>query len=354
MVALGSSRRRRPLCPRSSGACAALALSLALALSSAHAAAAGTPIYEATPAELKSAQQTFAAGNRLYDAREFAHAITAFRASHDIVASPNSSLMIARCYRELGKLREAVLSFREALAEASAAAARDKRKYGSTLDAVQSELADLDPVVGRITIELVNAPDGTKVSIGDEPIAESALTEALPVAPGTIKVNAIAPSGASVSRDVSVAASQSVAVKLEFEAAPDETEPKPEPTPRAEPPPQQHSASGPPRVLAYVAGGIGAAGLVTFGIFGAMSNATFSALEEECLDDHCPPDKGSDIDSGRTQQTVANIGLAVGIVGIGTGVALYLLSEPSTSEREQSKRPQLGVGWRSIHVEGRF
>ena len=331
-----------------------IALSVAIALFSVHAAATGTPIYEATPAELKSAQQTFLAGNRLYDAREFAHAITAFRASHDIVASPNSSLMIARCHRELGKLREAVLSFREALAEASAAAARDKRKYGSTLAAVQSELAALDPVVGRVTIELVNAPDGTKVSIGDEPIAESALSEALPVAPGTITVSATAPTGATVSREVSVEASQSVAVKLEFEAAASKDEPKPAAAPPAEPPPPREEASGPPRVWAYVAGGIGAAGIITFGVFGALSSGTFSSLEEECVDDHCPPDKGADIDRGRTQQTVANIGLGVGIVGIGSGVALYLLSEPSASEREQSRRPALRVGWRSIHVEGRF
>jgi hypothetical protein len=83
-----------------------------------------------------------------------------------------------------------------------------------------------------------------------------------------------------------------------------------------------------------VAGGVGVAGLAMFTIFGLMDNSTYSDLKNACPGNMCPPDKQSQIDSGRTQQTLANVGLVVGALGLAGGATLFALSlssKPSTA-----------------------
>jgi hypothetical protein len=86
------------------------------------------------------------------------------------------------------------------------------------------------------------------------------------------------------------------------------------------------SSTSPLRPYAYVAGGVGVAGLALFTVFGLMDNATFSDLQSACTHNVCPPSKQAEIDSGRTQQTVANVSLVVGAVGVAAGATLFVLS----------------------------
>src|SRR6185503_10233169 len=101
------------------GSLAALVCSTALAF------AGGIPVDQASNAQWKAAQKTFRVGDELYDGKRFSEALTAYRASYEIVASPNSRLMIARCMRELGRLSDAYTEFEGAVADAQAAAAKD-------------------------------------------------------------------------------------------------------------------------------------------------------------------------------------------------------------------------------------
>jgi hypothetical protein len=82
------------------------------------------------------------------------------------------------------------------------------------------------------------------------------------------------------------------------------------------------------RTYAYVAGGVGAAGLIGFAVFGAMGKGKQSDLEKTCSP-ACTPDE---IDSVKSKFLIADISLGVGIVGLGTGVALFLLSQPSKAD----------------------
>jgi hypothetical protein len=78
------------------------------------------------------------------------------------------------------------------------------------------------------------------------------------------------------------------------------------------------------RPFAYVAGGVGAAGLIGFAVLGAIGKSKQSDLESSCS----PNCSQSDIDSVKSKYLLADISLGVGIVGLGTGVALFLLSQP--------------------------
>ncbi len=124
--------------------------------------------------------------------------------------------------------------------------------------------------------------------------------------------------------------------------------PAPAPVAKVEAAPQPSAV--PLRTWAYVAGGVGGAGLVTFAIFGAMTSSKYSTLESSCPTRHsCNQD---DIDAGKRFQTIANVGLVVGIVGVGVGTTLFFLSSGQKHEAASALRVRLGVG--SAALSGRF
>ncbi|HEY6460749.1 MAG TPA: hypothetical protein VIY73_11385, partial [Polyangiaceae bacterium] len=124
-------------------------------------------------------------------------------------------------------------------------------------------------------------------------------------------------------------------------------------TPAAPPPPPEAPVSSSPtsplRTWAYVAGGVGVAGLVTFTIAGVMARSTYDDLNGACHGGPCPPDKDGEISSGKTQQTLANVGLVIGIAGIAAGATLFVLSMPRGSA---SASAALVVGPGNVGVRG--
>jgi hypothetical protein len=105
------------------------------------------------------------------------------------------------------------------------------------------------------------------------------------------------------------------------------------------------------RPWAYVAGGVGAAGLVTFGVFAFMAKSTYDDLNSACGGGPCPPSKNSEISSGKTQQLVANVGLGVGIVGVALGATLFVLSMPKSTPESGAA---LVVAPTGLRVDGYF
>jgi hypothetical protein len=82
---------------------------------------------------------------------------------------------------------------------------------------------------------------------------------------------------------------------------------------------------GPLRPYAYVAGGIGAAGLVGFTVLGLVARGQKSDLESSGCKPNCSRDT---VDGIRTKVVLADISLGLGVAGIGTGLALFFLSRP--------------------------
>jgi hypothetical protein len=56
-----------------------------------------------------------------------------------------------------------------------------------------------------------------------------------------------------------------------------------------------------------------------------MSNSDYSDLQSSCHPG-CPASKSSEIDNGKTNQLIANIGLGLGIAGVAAGATLFVLS----------------------------
>jgi hypothetical protein len=96
----------------------------------------------------------------------------------------------------------------------------------------------------------------------------------------------------------------------------------------------QKKGPGPLRTWAYVAGGVGAAGLIGFAVVGGIGKAQ----ENDLRDQHCAPNcSRSDTDAIKTKYIVADVLLGVGIAGVATGVTLFFLSQPKKETPQTGK-----------------
>lgn len=312
--------------------------------------AAGASVQDATEEQKKSAQELFIEAKKHFDEKRFDEALEGFRASYDTVASPNSHLMVARTLRELDRLEEAFVTYEEVIKEAQEAAKLDP-KYEKAAEAATKELDEIRSRVAFVTLQIVGATEDTQIFVNDTPVQKDQWGQTMPVRVGVITVSAKAPGKADYSVDVTVAGgtvTHTVDLAQHW-APPPPAEPA---TPAAE---ETHSVDLlglDKRTWAYIAGGVGAAGVVTFGVFGAMNRSKYNSLDSDCPNGICPTDRNDDIDAGKRYQTIANIGLVVGVVGLGTGTALYFLSDDEQG-REQPTT-QVGVGPGSVMVRGTF
>jgi hypothetical protein len=317
---------------------------------------AGVEVEQATKDQLAAAQTTFQAANKLFDAGRFEEAITAFRASYDIVRSPNSVLMVARCQRELGRLGEAFSNYSSALADAERVAKTDP-KYEETTRAAREELESLRSQVAFLTITVIGAQTDSEIRIADRRIPVGALTEPIPLKPGEYDVSARSSSGQLITRHVALAEGAKQTLEMDLSASAPEQGAAPE---AASTPSDTHGAtvsssgSGSGRTLAYISGGVGVVGMAAFGVFGMMANSEYDSLKSSCPGGTCRPGSQSDIDSGKRDQTIANVGLAVGIVGLGVGITLFAVSGSSDKESGQRAHSEVAILPGRVALRGRF
>ena len=351
MVSLAGRRAAR----RTFGVISA-ALVLAIAVS-AHAD--GASPESAGAEQQKQAQERYEQGVQHYKANRFDEATEAFRASVEIVASPNARLMYARALRESGKLEQAYEQLALTQQEASELAVR-LPKYASTGESAEAEMAALLKKTAAIRVEIRGAdPGGVEVVVGERTVPRK-LWRAIAVKPGTHAVTARSADGKRASVSLDVEQGQVADVELELTAGATGTS-APQPgargvaaAPAAEADQGATPSSHPLRPWAFVLGGVGVVGVATFAVAGSMSRSTFATLEDDCPNKACPADSQQDIDRGKTEQLVANVGLAVGAVGLAAGVALFVVDLGSGSANVPATSVRVAVSPAGLAVAGSF
>jgi hypothetical protein len=301
-------------------------LTLILLAAAPVARAAGVLPPQATPVQREQAQARFQRGRELLDKKQFDQALAEFRASYDIVASPNSHLEYARCLRETGKLVAAYVELGRVAVEARELMAEDKR-YEKALDASNAERAELEPKLGFVALTVQNPSDATRLTVGGEEIRRAAWNEPVPVMPGATDILVETPGRGPVRRTVTLAAGQRTPMTIDAAAggALPAASSTVAPPPSTSEPPADHTRLRP---WAYVAGGVGAVGLVVFFVAGSLARSNYNDLQTVCGNNPCPPDKQDEINSGKSKQVVANVGLVFGILGAAAGAALYVWTMP--------------------------
>lgn len=311
-----------------------------------HLLAAGADVREASVDQKKAAQERFAEARAAFDARRFVDAIAGFRASYDIVASPNTHLMIAQAMREMGRHAEAYEELGAVAAEARAVAEADAR-YAETATLAEEERATLREKVALVTVTIAEPEEGATLTVGSRIIPREAWSAPVAVDPGLATFIYEGSEGPMV-RKVELGAGDEAAVTFEA-SPPPEDEASPDPAP-ATPDDAGWQWTGTQRYIAYGVAGLGVVSLVAAGVTGGLAQSKHSELQDACGDLPCP-ERQSDIDAGRTLMTTANVTLITGAVLLGAGAAIFFTA-PDEDEGGATSRLRIGPG--AITWEGTF
>jgi hypothetical protein len=308
----------------------------------------GVPIAKATKIEKMKAQHRYDGAYLQFNLKRFEKALAMAKESYDIVKSPNSRLLIAYTYREMHQPVSAYQELEAVIKEAHEASKIDS-SYAKTEQAARDERKEIARLVMVVSYK-VQTPDLVdSITVNDEKLPPSQWNSNQAYEPNTkLKVVAKSKKGKDIVKEIELPAGQSQSFDVDF------SEKVVEP-PVQKPAPVAPSGPDPGlRTAAYIAGGVGVVGIGMFGIFGLMNNSTHSELKDSCPNQICPSNKADLIDSGKRQQTFANVGLGIGVVGLAAGVTLFVLSSPSKKESSSAKITDIRVGPGSVVVGGRF
>lgn len=303
-------------------------------------------VESATVEQKRAAQKVFEAADELYESGRYEAAAQAFKASYDLVSSPNSRLMWARALRELKRFDEAYVQYEGTIHDALASGGR----YPEAQKAAEAELEALTRSLAYIDVKAATSNIPTEVRLNGRVVPWKAGERI--IAPATkVLLEFRFANGTSRQQEVELNAGETREVQTEPTPAASPPETKPASQSAVAPVHEPKRVSNPTRTAAYVAGAVGVAGVATFTVFGLLNRSTYSNLESRCSNDICSKSQMNDVDAGRRYQTIANIGLGVGAVGTAAAVTLFILSSGHGS---QERPTALMIGPGSLNLSGRF
>jgi hypothetical protein len=327
---------------------APLAASIVVSIPSVALAAPGD---KPAPADVQKATALFIKGTELFKAKKFGAAIEHFKQSYALVPSPNSHLYIARCLAGLDQARAAWLEFDRVADEASTAGA----KYAPTHDSAIQERDDLGAKLTIVSVTVPGADGNTAVRIGGYDLPSDHIGRPYPVDAGTFDVIVLGPLRAPARSTITVHVGERRDVTLPL--GPPAAVAVGPAGPQAGAPPESHGKVFTPlRIGAIAAGGVGVVGLILFAAEGAASKSTYNTINTDCgARAGCAGESSSVrsnvtslISTGKSQQTIANVGLGIGLVGVAAGATLLVLSlrkPPSDAAPRPTADLVVGPSW---------
>ncbi|HTV22868.1 MAG TPA: hypothetical protein VMG12_29460 [Polyangiaceae bacterium] len=295
-----------------------------------------------------AAESLFTDARRLMQSGDYAKACPKLEASRRLEAALGTTLNLADCYEKMGRTASAWAEFKGAAAEAQKAG--DSVRKTTALE----RAAALEPKLSRLQINLAD-PSVSVLRNGDA-LSAAVLGSAIPVDPGSYRIEAQAPGKLSWTKEVVVRGAGAV-VKVDVPALEDDAsaavaEPSAtpsEPAPLTDASPPMTVEHGTERTWAWVLGGVGVASVAAGATFGLLASSNWSKAKDGCSDYpfDCDDDAVSQADDASTQATVATVAFVVGAAAIGTSVVLFATSgdEPSA---EVAFTPT------SVSLRGRF
>jgi hypothetical protein len=307
------------------------------------------------------ASALFVRGRKLVEQGEYQAALADLRTSYAQMSSPNTLLLIAHAERGIRHRVEAAVLYEQVVREAEQKVKAGEARYQAALDDARKRLDELSAELARVELRVKHAPADATVTIavskaqGRRDADGTLVLDRVWTEPGKVPVHVESGKGA-VDVAVSLSAGVMDIVSLDYETQhvvrPSDPGPvvqvAPTPTPA---PVKEERASGSGRVpiMTWISGGIGLAGLATFAVAGTMSNNHWSDLES--CSPHCGDSERSKADAGRREQTIANVGLVVGGVGIAAAAGFLLLGGKKDGKAKSSVGWELGPGRAAMRVQ---
>ena len=310
-----------------------------------------------------------------------------FARAESLLHAPPHLLFLARSYNKTGQVVKARETYMKIVKEPLAS--RAPQAFRDAQAAAQDELRAVEPRIAKLMIRVVGAEDvkDLSVRVDGTPIPSVMMGIPQPVDPGQHKITAVATGKRAQPQSVALRDGERVDLTLTLEA---EFDAKASPVPAAAGPPAALPAEVPPvvgaaapvsapasgtpnrdsgvssgssgmKVASYAALGVGAVGLGVGTVFVLGAKRKFDESDE--LYDQCPVMNGQhfcggqqarieDLDSeGVRARTLGIVGVAVGGVGLATGIALLVLSGGSSASASASAShwvPVVGANYAGV------
>jgi len=292
-----------------------------------------------TATEKAYAQALFDEGKALMDKSDFGPAAKKFEASHKIQAAWGAVFNAAVCNEQVQRTGTAWLQFHEALTMARKAKRADRETQ--TLERIDA----LKPKLSMLTVIVPPAAEspGLEIKVDDVPIARDAWGTAAPLDPGTHVVVAssvgktpfratIELKGDADRKTITIEKLNDVAGATPVSI--DGTKPKPASD-------HVRESSSSRRTIGWIVGGAGLVALSAGGFFAYRAHA----MHVEA-DDLGREGKGAEAyaraDDARGANTLARIGLGVGVLAVGVG-AYFVITSPATTKEVGASKLSIGV-----------
>jgi hypothetical protein len=272
-----------------------------------------------------AAEALFNVGRAAMDTKDYDTACKRFRESNHLDPAVGTLLNLAVCETTRGRVATGWELFRAVTEKLPP----DDQRRGF----VAAQLAQIEPRLPHLTLTLAEgAPAETKAKEGDAEFAGAAFGVPLPMDPGKHAFIVEAPGREPRTVEVELAegGSQSLAVAP---GAPLPAEPAPAPAAVSGAPSDAKPSGGhDTRLIGWIAGGVGVAGLGVGLTTGLMALGKKSITDEQCSSrlQLCTAEGRDAAAAGRTLAVVSTVGWVVGALGVGAGVYFILTSSPKS------------------------
>lgn len=297
-------------------------------------------------AEKAEAEALFQDGNKLMLQKRWAEACPKLEASQRLDPAGGTLLNLALCHEGEGKLATAWVEFGDALAQAK----QDKKT--SRIKIAKEHMEKLESRLPKLVVRLNGAPPpGLQVERDGVLMADASFGTPIPVDPGEHAVRGSAPGYLPYEEKIFLGEGETKTLLLPSlleekkpETAASSSEPPPPP-----PPPSNR------KTIAYIAGGVGIASLAVGAYFGFRTFSKKEESDQECpTATACSPRGAQANKDAYTSANIANVGVGLGVLGLGVGAYLLFTSKPSPSTASYQIAPAIGQGSGGLLMQGRF
>jgi hypothetical protein len=301
---------------------ARVALALLLAFGSAGRPVLAEPSAEADEEAVARAREQFAQALALQTAGDWAGALALLKQVAAVKSTPQVRFNIALCEEKLGRLVSALGDYELAAADA-------RESDVDVAQEVDARLGALRARIPKIIVQRGQGADTATIMLDGVEIGDPVVGTPVPADTGPHVIEAKAIGYKPFRQTVRLVEQQTETVVVTLEA-------EPVPPPGKLPPLQAGSPAL--RTAGFVTAGVGVASLIGSGIFFYLRGQAIDDLDAVCGADgeSCPESSRDTFDRGRTYNTLANVTLAVGAVGIAAGIPMILLGSSGSPEPQRA------------------